>query len=150
MWGEQLPAAGERTEIQSFPRKVEMRQEQRRTRPYEFVAQFESVVKQRSHEKEYRLMKSDRCGERALAVHSTRPRPFSTPRCPVRVRCGRDALSGSVSRHCAARAVSDQVASDPSRLTSPSHDHCGMRSPSGTSFADRWCWDIVVKVAHAK
>lgn len=34
-------------------------------------------------------------------------------------------------------------------LTRPSQDHCGMRSPSGTSSADRWYRDIVL-VAHAK
>ena len=34
--------------------------------------------------------------------------------------------------------------------TSPSHDHCGMRSPSGTSSTDRWYRDIVVTVVQAK
>ena len=33
---------------------------------------------------------------------------------------------------------------------SPSQDQCGMRSPSGTSAADRWYWFMVVVVAQAK
>ena len=44
----------------------------------------------------------------------------------------------------------DQTASRPVPLTTPSHDHSGMRSQSGTSSADRWYRDIVVVVAHAK
>lgn|GEM_PF-6396946 len=39
---------------------------------------------------------------------------------------------------------------DPAPLTTPSHDHRGIGSPSGTSSADRWYRDIVVVVAHAK
>ena len=35
-------------------------------------------------------------------------------------------------------------------LTSPSHDQCGMRRPSGTSSAERWYLDIVVVVAQTK
>ena len=35
-------------------------------------------------------------------------------------------------------------------LTSPSHDQRGMRSPSGTSSADRWYRDIIAMVAYAK
>jgi hypothetical protein len=34
--------------------------------------------------------------------------------------------------------------------TSPSHDHRGMCSPSGTSSAARWYRDIVVTVVQAK